>query len=362
MAKKKNPQEYWRADIMEYDLLKQNALRNRANSTDAEAVLWNILRRGQLGAKFRRQYIIDAYIVDFVCLDKRLVIEVDGEYHYTEVQQQEDKNRTEILQKYGFRVIRFTNEQVLYDTENVINIIKNNMETTMNNSTTLNSATQPVPPLSEGVRGRLGKALIVCAPSGTGKSTIINFLMEKLNGVSTSLPLSSATPPLSEGAGGRLHFSISATSRPPRGEEKDGVEYFFKSEEEFRRLIEEDAFIEYEEVFAGQLYGTLKSEVEKSLAAGTNLVFDVDIHGGLRIKEYFGERALSLFILPPSIEALRERLEKRGTETPEKIEKRLARAEYEISRAGEFDRQLVNDDLATAEAEAYQIVSEFLEA
>ena len=123
------------------------------------------------------------------------------------------------------------------------------------------------------------------------------------------------------------------------------MEYFFKTEEEFRQLIAKDAFIEWEEVFAGQLYGTLKSEVEKTLTEGNNLVFDVDIHGGLRIKEYFGDRALSIFILPPSIDALRERLVNRGTETMEKIEKRVARAEYEISRAKEFDRQIVNDDL-----------------
>ena len=186
-----------------------------------------------------------------------------------------------------------------------------------------------------------GKALIVCAPSGTGKSTIIQYLREQ---------------------GLSFQFSISATSRAPRGDEQDGVEYFFKSEEEFRRLIAEDAFIEYEEVYAGQMYGTLKSQVEDTLAEGKNIVFDVDIHGGLRIKEYFGERALSLFILPPSIEALRERLVKRGTETPDKIEKRMARAEYEISRSGEFDCQIVNDDLATAEAEAYAIVSSFLDA
>lgn len=186
-----------------------------------------------------------------------------------------------------------------------------------------------------------GKALIVCAPSGTGKSTIISYLRER---------------------GLDLQFSISATSREPRGEERDGVEYFFKTEKEFRRLIAEDAFIEYEEVYSGQLYGTLKSQVEETLAAGRNIVFDVDIHGGLRIKEYFGPRALSLFILPPDIETLRDRLVKRGTETPDKIEKRVARAAYEISRAGEFDCQIVNDDLATAETEAYDIVSKFLSA
>ena len=113
-------------------------------------------------------------------------------------------------------------------------------------------------------------------------------------------------------------------------------------------------------MYAGQKYGTLKEQVEGELAAGRNIVFDVDVNGGLRIKDYFKERALALFILPPSIEALRDRLEKRGTETPEKIQKRIDRAEYEISRAPEFDRQIVNDDLATAEAEALEIVSEFL--
>ena len=184
-----------------------------------------------------------------------------------------------------------------------------------------------------------GKVLIVCAPNGTGKSTIINYLREQ---------------------GVELVFSISATTREPRGEEQNGVEYFFLTEEEFQKKIEEDAFIEWEQVYAGQKYGTLKEQVESELAAGHNIVFDVDVNGGLRIKEYFGERALSLFILPPSIEALRERLEKRGTETPEKIQKRLDRAEYEISRAPEFDYQIVNDDLATAEAEALCIVSDFL--
>ncbi len=187
--------------------------------------------------------------------------------------------------------------------------------------------------------GKSGKVLIICAPSGTGKSTIINYLREQ---------------------GIEFHFSISATSRAPRGKERNGVEYFFKTEEEFRQLIAKDAFIEWEEVFAGQLYGTLKSEVEKTLTEGNNLVFDVDIHGGLRIKEYFGDRALSIFILPPSIDALRERLVNRGTETMEKIEKRVARAEYEISRAKEFDRQIVNDDLEKAEAEVLQIVNDFL--
>ncbi len=187
----------------------------------------------------------------------------------------------------------------------------------------------------------IGKVLIVCAPSGGGKSTIIHSLMEQ---------------------GLDFVFSISATSRPPRGQEQDGVEYYFKSEQEFRQLIDADAFIEYEEVYEGQFYGTLKDQVEAQLAAGHNMVFDVDVHGGLRIKEYFGNRALSLFILPPSLEVLRERLERRGTETPEKIEKRMARAKYEISRAPEFDQQLLNDNLAVAKDEAYKLVTRFLQS
>ena len=185
-----------------------------------------------------------------------------------------------------------------------------------------------------------GSAVIFCAPSGSGKSTIIGHLMprEEL----------------------RLAFSISATTRAPRGQERDGVEYFFLSPEEFRRRIAADEFVEYEEVYADCFYGTLKSQVEKQLADGQNVVFDVDVHGGMRLKEYFGDRALSLFIQPPSIEVLRQRLVGRGTDTEEVIEKRLSRAAYELSFAPRFDRVVVNDDLDTAVSEAYTLLHDFL--
>lgn len=186
----------------------------------------------------------------------------------------------------------------------------------------------------------MSKVIIFCAPSGSGKSTIISSLMprEELH----------------------LAFSISATTRPPRGQEQDGVEYFFLTPEEFRRRIAADEFVEYEEVYADRFYGTLKSQVEKQLADGQNIVFDVDVHGGMRLKEYFGDRALSLFIQPPSIEALRQRLEGRGTDAPEVIQQRLDRAAYELSFAPRFDRIVVNDDLETAKTEAYQILNDFL--
>lgn len=186
----------------------------------------------------------------------------------------------------------------------------------------------------------MSKVIIFCAPSGSGKSTIIGSLMprEELH----------------------LAFSISATTRPPRGQEQDGVEYFFLTPEEFRRRIAADEFVEYEEVYADRFYGTLKSQVEKQLADGQNVVFDVDVHGGMRLKEYFGDRALSLFIQPPSIETLRQRLEGRGTDAPEVIQQRLDRAAYELSFAPRFDRIVVNDDLETAKAEAYQILNVFL--
>ena len=149
-----------------------------------------------------------------------------------------------------------------------------------------------------------GKLFVFSAPSGSGKSTIVQWLMTH--------------PEL------RLTFSISATSRPPRGTEQNGVEYFFLTPDEFRQKIEEDAFLEYEEVYADRYYGTLKEQVERQLAAGQNIVFDVDVKGGCRIKEYYGERAMSIFIQPPSLEELRRRLEGRGTDSREQIEERLA--------------------------------------
>lgn len=188
----------------------------------------------------------------------------------------------------------------------------------------------------------MGKLIIVSAPSGSGKSTIINWLMqhEEL----------------------KLAFSVSCTSRPPRGNERDGVEYFFLSVEEFKERIERDEFLEYEEVYEGRFYGTLKSQVERQLADGQNVVFDVDVKGGCSLKNYFGDRALAIFIQPPSVEELRRRLEKRGTDSPEVINDRVEKAGYELTFAPRFDRVLVNDDLDTALAEALQMVKEFIEA
>lgn len=184
-----------------------------------------------------------------------------------------------------------------------------------------------------------GKLIIFCAPSGTGKSTIINYLM--------GLELN-------------LHFSISTTTRAPRGEEKNGVEYFFISPEEFRSHIQNDDFVEYEEVYTDRFYGTLKSQVESQLEAGQNVVFDVDVNGGMRIKKHYGNQALSIFIMPPSIQTLRNRLENRGTDAPEVINQRIARAEYEISQADNFDCQVVNDDLETAKKQVFEIINKFL--
>ena len=158
----------------------------------------------------------------------------------------------------------------------------------------------------------MAKLIIFSAPSGSGKSTIINYLLtQNLN----------------------LAFSISATSRPPRGTERDGVEYFFLTPEEFRRRIADDEFLEYEEVYHDRFYGTLKAQVEKQLADGQNVVFDVDVVGGCNIKKFYGDRALSVFIQPPSVEELRRRLVGRGTDTPEVIEDRVAKAQYELSFA-----------------------------
>ena len=187
----------------------------------------------------------------------------------------------------------------------------------------------------------MGKLIIFSAPSGSGKSTIINYLLEE-------------HPEL------KLAFSISATSRPPRGKEQHGVEYFFLSPEEFRQRIDKGEFLEYEEVYPGRFYGTLKAQVEKQSEAGQNVLFDVDVKGGVNIKQYYGNRALSLFIQPPSIKELRSRLEKRGTETPEVINDRIARAEFELGFASQFDKVVVNDDLEVAKAETLQIIKDFI--
>ena len=184
-----------------------------------------------------------------------------------------------------------------------------------------------------------GKLIIFSAPSGSGKSTIINYLLtQNLN----------------------LHFSISATSRAPRGTEQNGVEYYFLTPEEFRNRIAADDFLEYEEVYTDKFYGTLKSEVERILNNGDNVIFDVDVVGGCNIKKYYGDRALSVFIQPPSIEELRKRLVGRGTDAPEIIESRIAKAEFELSFADKFDTVIINDDLNKAQSEALTTIQHFL--
>jgi guanylate kinase len=157
-----------------------------------------------------------------------------------------------------------------------------------------------------------------------------------------------------------LYFSVSATSRPPRGTEQHGVEYYFLTPEEFRQRIENNEFLEYEEVYENRFYGTLKQQVEHQREQGQNVVFDVDVKGGVNIKKFYGDEVMSLFIQPPSVEELRRRLVGRGTDTPEAIEDRLAKAAYELTFAPKFDHIVVNDDLATAEQETLQLVKSFL--
>lgn len=187
-----------------------------------------------------------------------------------------------------------------------------------------------------------GKLIIFSAPSGSGKSTIVKYLMDN-------------HPELN------LAFSISATTRAPRGTEKNGVEYLFLSEDEFRRKIANDEFLEHEEVYPGRFYGTLKSQVDNQTARGENVVFDVDVKGGCNIKKFYGSRALSIFIQAPSIDELRKRLIGRGTDSAEAIDGRIAKASYEMTFAPQFDHIVVNDDLQKAEKETYEIVKKFLE-
>jgi len=184
-----------------------------------------------------------------------------------------------------------------------------------------------------------GKVIVFSAPSGSGKSTLINYLMQQ---------------------GLHMSFSISCTSRPPRGTEKHGVDYYYLSLEEFRARIAAGDFIEYEEVYKDRYYGTLKSEVEERLLRGENVVLDVDVAGGVNLKKQYGSEALLLFIMPPSIEVLRQRLEGRGTDLPEVIDSRIAKAEYELGFKDQYDVIIVNDDLATAEAEALKVLKTFL--
>ena len=186
----------------------------------------------------------------------------------------------------------------------------------------------------------MGKLIIFSAPSGSGKSTVISRLMQH--------------PEL------HLAFSISCTSRAPRGTERDGVEYFFITPAEFRERISRGEFLEYEEVYADRFYGTLKQQVETQAGRGDNVVFDVDVKGGCNIKEYYGERALSIFIQPPSIDELRRRLVGRATDAPEVIEQRLERAAFELTFASKFDRVVINDDLDRAVEQTLHIVKEFI--
>ena len=184
------------------------------------------------------------------------------------------------------------------------------------------------------------KVIIFSAPSGSGKSTIVSHIL-KLHP--------------------EMEFSVSATSRAPRGQERNGIEYHFFTADEFRKMIVEDKFVEYEEVYAGSFYGTLKSEVQRIWDKGHVIIFDVDVKGGVNLKKYFGDKALSVFIQAPSVEELRKRLVARGTDSAEAIANRVAKASEEMTYADKFDYILVNDDLQKAYAEAEKVVDDFLQ-
>ena len=185
----------------------------------------------------------------------------------------------------------------------------------------------------------MGKLVIFSAPSGSGKTTIVRELLQRFP---------------------QFEFSISATSRQPRGKEQHGIDYYFLSTDEFRQRVERDEFVEWEEVYAGTCYGTLKSEVERIWAKGNVIVFDVDVMGGINLKRLFGEDACSIFIMPPSVEELERRLRGRGTDSEEVIQKRIGKAEFELSKSPEFDYTVVNDVLADAVNEATNIINNFL--
>ena len=185
----------------------------------------------------------------------------------------------------------------------------------------------------------MGKLVIFSAPSGSGKTTIVRELLQRFP---------------------QFEFSISATSRQPRGKEQHGIDYYFLSSDEFRQRVERDEFVEWEEVYAGTCYGTLKSEVERIWAKGNVIVFDVDVMGGINLKRLFGDDACSIFIMPPSIEELEHRLRGRGTDSEEVIQKRIGKAEFELSKSPEFDYTVVNDVLADAVNEATDIINNFL--
>lgn len=185
-----------------------------------------------------------------------------------------------------------------------------------------------------------GKLVILSAPSGAGKTTIMQHLLEKFPG--------------------HLEFSVSATSRPMRKDEAEGVDYYFISVDEFKKRIANNEFIEWEEVYKDNFYGTLKKEIERIWRLGKHVIFDVDVTGGINLKKQFGDKALAIFVMPPSIQHLEDRLKKRETETPESIARRIGKAEQELKTAPQFDKQLLNEDLKTAFAYAEELVTEFL--
>ena len=185
----------------------------------------------------------------------------------------------------------------------------------------------------------MGKVIIFSAPSGSGKTTIVHRLLERYP---------------------QLEFSISASSRAPRGAERDGVDYYFLSQEAFAAAVAEGRFVEWEEVYKGTCYGTLRSEVERIWQKGHVIVFDVDVLGGINLKRIFGQDACSVFIMPPSVEELRRRLEGRGTDSPEAIDRRVAKAEFELTKAPEFDHTVVNDRLDDAVEETCAILDAFI--
>lgn len=185
-----------------------------------------------------------------------------------------------------------------------------------------------------------GKVIILSAPSGSGKSTIINALM----------------------SAGRLNlkFSVSATNRAPRGAEQNGIDYHFLSTEDFRAAVENNEFLEYEEVYPGRYYGTLKSEIKRISDEGANVIMDIDVNGALRVKQELGTDALAVFIMPPSIDELRRRLESRATDSAESIDARIERAKYEIEQAAKFDTTVINDNLQRAVEETESAIKNYL--
>lgn len=186
-----------------------------------------------------------------------------------------------------------------------------------------------------------GKLVIFSAPSGAGKSTIVHYLLSKNLG---------------------LEFSVSATSRKPRGAERDGIDYYYLTPEEFRQKVDNKEFIEYEEVYHDLYYGTLRSEIDRITDKGNSVIFDLDVKGGLNLKKQFGDQALAIFIAPPSVDELLKRLNHRGTDTPEMIRQRVGKAEYELSFAPQFDVVIVNDILEKAQKEAEDVIRQFLNA